>query len=500
LLVVALLETLRKVTSFSQPSAYDAAEDRGRRRQISTRLLGEDDHARERVRRILSANTRDLARNFEIAAWAIRKHLDYVTAFSFQAKTADPGYNAELEAFVASAMRRERFDAARRHPFKRALRITEACAVKDGDVLWLKLIGPATRGQIQAIESDRVGMPNGGLPIGLNADEWVNGVRVGQNGASLAYLICDRGRNGQIVANRIVSAKNILHHGFYERFDQVRGISPVAAALNRFRDVYEGFEYALAKAKVSQLFGLKFTREGEDTPFGPGQAPNTEDADGDGTNDSAPEVDLKKGVFSLDLDVGEDAEILESKTPATETVNFLKLMIHVSLKSLDIPYSFFDESFTNFYGSRGGLIQYLKSCETKIEALQEFQDDWATWRLGMAVADGELPLPSGKGFDFLNWEFVPAGQPWWDAITEVRGQMMGIAAGLTSPQRACREIGTDFETNIKEIADAMKIAEKSGVQIVFGDPIFSRAEDENNQREAADAKRSAPGGKPNAAA
>jgi capsid protein len=459
---VAFLDTLRKVTSF----AYDAAETRGRRRQVSSVLRTEDYHADERKRKILSANTRDLARNFEIAAWAIRKHLDYVTSFNFQPKTTDQGYNAELEAFMASAMAKERFDAAKRHPFRRALRIAEACAVKDGDVLWLKLIGGAARGQVQGIEGDRVCTPKD--PSAFNPKEWVNGVRIGGDGASLAYAICDRERTGDPKLNRIVSARNVLHRGFYERYDQVRGISPIAAALNRFRDTYEGFEFAHAKLKTAQLFGLKFTRDSDQNPFPQGATP-TQDADDDGTDDSGHEVNLTSGIFNLDLDVGENAEILESKTPATETVNFLKLMIHVALKSLDIPYSFFDESFTNFYGSRGGLIQYLKSCEDEIADLQEFADAWATWRLGIAVADGELALPSGKDFNFLDWEFVPAGVPWWDAAKEVRGQAMAIAAGLTSPQRACREAGTNFEKNIDEIAAAMKYAKAKEVPLTFAD-------------------------------
>ena len=91
------------------------------------------------------------------------------------------------------------------------------------------------------------------------------------------------------------------------------------------------------------------------------------------------------------------------------------------------------------------------------------------WRLGLAVADGELTLPSGKEFAWLNWEFIPAGVPWWDPVKEIRGAAMGVAAGFTSPQRVCREAGTDFETNIREIAEAQRIAQREGVDLVFAD-------------------------------
>ena len=199
-----------------------------------------------------------------------------------------------------------------------------------------------------------------------------------------------------------------------------------------------------------------------------GTATPTSDADGDGTDDSGYEVNLNRGPVSLDLNPGDDAKILESATPATETCNFLKLMIHVALKSLDIPYSFFDESFTNFYGSRGGLIQYLKSCKDEIADLQDFLDAWGDWRVGIAVADGEFKLPSGKEFTWLDWEWVPDGVPWWDPSKEVRGNSEAIAAGFTSPQRVCRESGTRFEKNIDETAAAMAYAKERGVSLVFG--------------------------------
>lgn len=456
---------------------YDATDDRGRRRSPPTIVKSEDDIAKERHRRILSASSRDLARNFAIAAWAIRKHLDFVSRFSFRAATDDEAFNDDLEAAMREKMRPQEYDLAGRHHFTQAVRISEACRVMDGDVFWVKMGSGAgrVRGRVQHVEGDKCRMSNREMPTNFqDPDRWSNGVRIGRNGESQAFAFCDRGRNGGYELRRIVPSRNVLHHAFFERFDQYRGISPIASGLNWFRDTYEGFEYMLAKVKVAQLFGLAFTRDGMMNPFGAVQA--TGDADGDGANDSDFEVALPQGMFSLDLDIGEKAEILESKTPAAETVDFLKLMIHVALKSLDIPYSFFDESFTNFYGSRGGLIQYLNTCKQPIGMLQQLQTNWANFRIGMMVADRELTLPSGRGFDFVRFEFVPDGIPWWDRVKEARGAAMEIAAGFSSPQRICREIGTDFESNITETAEAIRFADEKGVKLVFADSTAFRPE------------------------
>ena len=78
-------------------------------------------------------------------------------------------------------------------------------------------------------------------------------------------------------------------------------------------------------------------------------------------------------------------------------------------------------------------------------------------------------MPSGMEFQDIYYEHVPAGVPWWDPAKEARGQAMGIAMGVTSPQRVCREVGTDFETNVDEIAAAMEYAKSKGVDLVYAD-------------------------------
>lgn len=466
---------------------YDGAEPGSRRRNISKSVAHEDVEANHSHRRILQANAQDLTRNFAIAKWAVQKHLDYVTAFTFQCRTKDTGFNAVVEQFINNISSAREFDVAGRHRLCKAVRLSEACRVVNGDHAWMKVVKPGpftldgSRGFVQMIESDLIRTPG---DIEPPRSEWFNGVHVAKSGAAIEYGL--HRRNGrQYEFDRYVPARNLYLHAWYDRFDQVRGISPIAAALNWFRDIYEGFEYALAKVKIGQLFGISFYRN-SDLP--PGTIEATEDADGDGTNDDKFKLDLGKGPFILDNNDGDRAEILESHTPASETQAFLKLMIHVALRTLDIPYSFFDESFTNFYGSRGGLIQYLKSCRSKIDDNQEVLNWWTRWQLGLAVADGSLKLPSGMEFKDLAFEWVPDGVPWWDPVKEARGQAMAIAMGATSPQRVCKEIGTDFETNIEEIAEAMKLAKSKGVELVFADSTAfapQLATEDSQQQEAA---------------
>jgi len=422
--------------------SYDGATtSKNQRKAASSTLSSEDAKLTASKRKVLQGAARDLSRNFSVAAWAIRKHLDFVAAFKFQSRTGDDGLDREIERLMTWWQRPENCDVAGRHGLPRLLRLAEERRTVDGDVFLMKLTGQRVRGKIQAIESDRVVDPrrDTGRPSGEN---WVHGVSVNDAGRALGYAVHKRTRGGRgLEMDRVVPARNVIHHGFYDRFDQVRGVSPLAPAVNAFRDVYEAADYALAKAKVSQMFGLVFYREAID-------------AAGTLDNSTDPyEVDFGSGPVLLDLEPGDKAEFLESKTPSSEFQSFSQLMISLALKSLDIPFSFFDESFTNFYGSRGALLHYQKSCEAKRADVKDVLRKLTAWRMSLWIDDGVLSLPSGVSLSDLNWEWIPAGLAWWDPAKEIRGDVEAINAGLrTRSEIRAEKYGDDWIDVVDQLA------------------------------------------------
>ena len=79
---------------------YDGANTSDRRFAPTTRLKSTDQILTPTKRKRLTNAARDLQRNFSVAAWAIRRHLDYVSRFSFEPKTGDKGLDAELRALM----------------------------------------------------------------------------------------------------------------------------------------------------------------------------------------------------------------------------------------------------------------------------------------------------------------------------------------------------------------------------------------------------------------
>jgi hypothetical protein len=65
-------------TQLGANQPYDATEERGRRQSPAIRTQSEDRILLPTMRAKLDATAQDLHRNFAVAQWMIRRHLDYV--------------------------------------------------------------------------------------------------------------------------------------------------------------------------------------------------------------------------------------------------------------------------------------------------------------------------------------------------------------------------------------------------------------------------------------
>lgn len=440
---------------------YDATEPRGKRKAPRIYQGSEDMILDSGRRQKLIANGRDMARNFAIAAWMVRRHLDYIASFEFHARTKDRGFNREVATFIEHWSMKDNCDAAGRHDLETLTRLTEICRVIDGDVAHVKM----SDGTIMGIESDRIRDPQGSTDAS-GTDRWVQGVLVDARGKAKRYGVWHRDK-GSLKFDRQVSADNLSLIGYYERFCQIRGISPLSTALNPLRDVYENFDLALAKAKVTQLFALAVYRQATDPLIEPSPDPPLGIGE-DPTDDTRYKFDFSKGPIFTELDPGDDLKVVESAQPSTQFQSFTELVLQVALKALDIPFSFYNESFTNFFGSRAAWLHYQRSCKPKRSGLQANLTHHTAWRLGLAVADGELTLPSGWEFSDLKFLWVPTGMPWWDPAKEINGDLAAIGGGLDYPQRITVERGKgNWYDNVDHIADAMEYAREKGVPLSF---------------------------------
>ncbi len=452
---------------------YDATEERGRRKPGQSIVLNEDEYLAGGKRIKLQFNASEIYRNFSIVRWAVARHLDYVSTFTFQATTGIDALDDRLEALMGEWAKPDNCDVAGRMSLHKIIRMAEAQRTLRGDILIVKL----RDGRLQLIESDRVKTPTDLQAIGIEREDIVEGIVITKAGRAVSFAVNKRLAGGRYEFERMVPRKYAIHFGYFDTVDQVRGIAPVSSALNSFRDVYENFDLALAKSKVAQLFGIKLTRKALDaagviTEVGsvdPEESGESGDADGEACEDAPPryQVDFGQGPLILDMDPGDDADFLENKTPSTEFQTFMNATIGAAIKALDLPFSFYDESHSNYSGSRQALLQYNESAKIKRQEIKALLDHLTQWRIGLWVMNGELELPAGMTIFDLKWDWIHAGMPWIDPVKEKTADIMGIGAGLDNPEDVCRAHGGDVYTNIDKTARVLEYAQKKGVNLSY---------------------------------
>lgn len=414
---------------------------------------------REDRERLISA-ARDVERNFSLAGFAVRKHLQSVAYYQFYANTPDPSFNARLTGLVERW--KETCDITGRHCFDDLIYIVERLRLIDGDVALLR----TANNQIQVIEGDRIKNP----PDALSTSRWVHGVYCNEVGVAEQYAIWDRtSYGGNLSYQTTLPADNIDLLGYYSRADQVRGVSPLAPAIRMFSLLEDALNLALAKAKVEQSIGL-VTKLIGDSQLAPSPVPLAEREKG---IDQAARETFGPGILHLSLKDGEEASLLSSNNPSTNFLQFAEQVIRLVFAALDIPYSFYDGSATTFFSGRGELEQYLDSVERKQHTTIRMLNKWVRdWLIPNWLINNQLDLPAGLTLDqitnSIGWS--GAGLPTWRLLEYSKDAATAIQLGLISPTELIESYGYNPRKNLQDTAEFIALAKELGIQLPFGAP------------------------------
>lgn len=439
---------------------YDATQSSPRRGTMNVSTKSEDRELTVTGRQMLSSQGRDLLRNLSIAGFTVRKHNQYVAQGTFNCSI--PGqteYNDKVKRYIYYWSRRTNCDIAGRHSLLKMLNLIETHRVIDGDAAVLKI----RNGKLQLIEGDRIRNPLSELKG--DGYEWVQGVKIGNNTQAWKYCIHKRNEGGGFTPEREVNADNMILVGYHNRIDQIRGVSLLAPAINQFRDIYEGIDYALAKAKVAQLLGFATITNSV-----------VHEAAGENIDDVVDEHHQQlekfgKGIMHLDLRDGESVQMLNDSTPSTQFQQFIQTVIQIAMSSLDLPYILYDSTKGNYYGIKGAVDDYIEACKEKQEPLIDMLNEITDWRLRLAILDDELPLPpNGMSVEEMLWhcEWTGTRLPYWRMLEDAKDMLIAIKIGVLSPQKITNMYGIDFSENIAQIQEAIEIAKQLEVSMPYG--------------------------------
>ena len=451
------MKLLQRLHNAYKAFRYEAVEPSATRRPIVISLRSEDRELPPEKRRALVSEARDQQRNFTLAGFALRKHLQFVSYYRFSAETPNREFNRALERRLETWKRRENCDAARRSNFDELMTVIESHRAVDGDVGVLR----RADGRLQIVEGDRIKSPNEGDDL----ENWVNGVELDRDGAAKRYAIWSRQRAGGMAFERRVSANDFDLIAYRTRRDQVRGVSLFAPAVKMISYLYDGLDYALAKLKLEQMMGIVTRLEDGGALVG---APTTNPEAVDGVLHEK----FGRDLLHLALRPGEDASFMESNNPSQNFQTFTELVSRLIFASLDLPYSFFDGSKTNFYGSKGEFEQYLDTVEKKQSPTIATLNEWIfDWLMPNWIAEGSLTLPDGWTIEDVRHDvgWKGSGLPYWRLFEYVKETQAAINGALVDPYALADSFGESFSRNIEKLKQAKEYAKENGVAIPYGE-------------------------------
>ena len=379
------------------------------------------------------ARARDMVRNNEYAASAVRRMTTALVGTGIQISPAD---KAEREAFLAWANSTEP-DPARRLNLAGIIRLAVRSWREGGEALIRRRTRRAADGlsvplQLQLLEGDHIdssrlaadatGFTLLGIkhdPIGGRTGYWLFSEHPGENWPLRSSL-----------TSALVPATEVIHLFDAERIGQVRGMSSLGVGLLRLRDVAD-FELAVQLRKKVEACFSAFVHTDDPAMSVAGVSLDPNDQSAGRRRDK-----LAPGIITY-LKGGESVTFGAPPTSTNEDA-FTAQQLRAFAAGVGIPYEVLtgDLSKTNFSSNRLGLIEYrllIEELQWLVLVPQVIAPIRQWWREAYQAAGGRV----GKKPDRIT---MPR-RPWVKPTEDVAAAKEAERAGYTTKGEVLREQG-----------------------------------------------------------
>jgi lambda family phage portal protein len=448
----------QKITNFQ----YDAVRYT-RERQGPSALTGAEDFRSNYDRVQLMRRARDLADNFGLVRSLLLKFAGHTAAnISYQARTANPEVNIEVEAYWAEWW--DKCDITTRHTGSTLMQVAIMSMLRDGDFLFVLVRDSDGNLKIQGIEGDRLGDP---FKV-YTSQELIGGIHIDQTtGSPTAYDIYNRSFGDFYSYQTTIPASQAFHLFDPLRIDQYRGISAFHAAMNDCTDIYDiiNFEKMAAKVASSQS---AVVRRNNNNASDLSSLSTDQDINGNTVHLEA----IESGKISY-LEPGEDIVFPDGPSrPSGAFAEFHKILLRNICLGLGIPYSFaVDPSAMSGPTARLEMQQagrtfrrYQKLLDDKV--LRPIKNIVIADAVARGLIQNNVGSRTTKGiFNFGANVSIDLGRESASAISEFK-------TGLRTAADIYAERGQDFESAMRQRAiEAKLIKDLAGEYEVSADTI-----------------------------
>ncbi|HEY9465022.1 MAG TPA: phage portal protein, partial [Vicinamibacterales bacterium] len=402
------------------------------------------------------------------------------------------GANKGIEDGWLDWSRAEHCDVTKKLTLTECLALAVSEWATDGEILIRMWEGPQFGPygfMIQILDPDYLDETMNQERMGPNTPLIRQGIEYDAFGAPTFYYLWTRHPSEPSIdrTREKVPAEQIVHTFIPRRAGQSRGI-PHAAAIMTTIKMLDGYvEAELVAARVaSASMGAVVDQQNAD---GPAINPNAT-GDENGNQNAIPTEAEPASLLDL-RGMGAELKLWDPQHPTSAFPDFTRMMSHYVAIGFGVSYGTLtgDLSQANYGSLRVGMLDE----RTHWRRLQGFVVSHVLdriYRRWLKMALLNRMIEGISDYDWKRWTRVlwkPRGFDWIDPLKDVQGELIEIAAGMNSLQRACAERGLDFEEILEERAEDIRLAEQYGVPIVLATTMTNKtADDAQDEAEQGD--------------
>lgn len=290
-------------------------------------------------------------------------------------------------------------------------------------------------------------------PIGRRVAYWFRETPPGEDDAVSSSATLHR-----------VQADQVLHLFEPLRPGQRRGVSMLAPALVRLRELDQYADATLLRLQIASMFvGIVKPTLSQDANFDPLTGQQIAETSADGK----PILRLAPGTFQ-ELAPGEELDFNKPPDPPVGFADFVKHELRAAGAAVGVPLEAFthDWGATNDRLARVVLNQYRRRVHRLLWSIvvpQFLRPLWRAW-FDLAVLSSTLPTAAAQDLRG-RVTFAPHAHAYVHPVQDVQSYQAAIRAGLTSRAAAVSETGEDVEVIDQQIASDNARADKLGLKL-----------------------------------
>ena len=406
---------------------------------------------------LLRNRARDLVRNNAWARRALGAIVDNTVGHGITAQVGAGEDGAKkFEAWWAEWAGTTACDADGQHDLAGLQRLFLRTVAQSGDCIVRARVRKEADGfpiplQLQLLEPDH--LDEYSTPVQKGAQRQIGGIHFDGIGRRVAYQLFKE-HPGETTSTSLASvrvpAEYVAHGYLQERPGQVRGVSWLAAAMIRLRNL-DGYEDAeLMRQRMATCFAA-FVRD----PNGDLDGRDSDDEDGE-----APFDFLEPGTITT-LEPGYEIDF--ANPPKVDGYDqFVSAQLRAVAMSLGITYQMLagDYSQVNFSSGRMGHLEAQRTIAVwqRDVVINQFLVPVLRWATEAAMIAGLQAAP-------VRVQWVPPRREMIDPTKEIPALVEAIRAGLTTLPNAIQSLGGDPEQQLQRIKETNDLLDELGLKL-----------------------------------